>query len=57
MELRSKKVQEALEERMRRQRKSAVDMSGEEDTLTLARLRFDLVPRETRRFMGNEPPL
>ena len=42
---------------MRRQRKSAIDVSGEEDALTLARLRFDLVPRDTRRSMGNESPI
>ena len=57
MELRSEKVQETPEKRMRGQGESAVDVSGDKDTLTLERLWLDLVPREARRFMGNESPL
>src|SRR4051812_38505559 len=57
MELRSEEVQETPKERVRRQRESAADVGGEEDALTLARLGFDLTPRETRRFVGNESPL
>ena len=57
MELRSEKVQETPEKRMRGQGESAVDVSSDKDTLTLERLRLDLVPREARRFLRNESPL
>ena len=56
MKLRSEKVQETPEKRMRGQRESAVDVSGDKDTLTLERLRLDLVPQEARRFARNESP-
>ena len=45
VELGTKKVQETPEKRMRRQSETTVDMSCEEDALTLLRLRLDLVPR------------
>lgn len=57
MELRSEKVQETSEKRMRGQGESAVDMSGDKDTLTLERLRLDLIPREAHRFVRDESPL
>lgn len=57
MELRSIKVQETPEKRMRGQGESAVDVSGDKDTLTLERLRLDLVPQEARRSVRNESPL
>ena len=56
MKLGSEKVQETPEKRMRGQGEPAVDVSGDKDTLTLARLRLDLVPRETHRFVRNESP-
>ena len=57
MKLHSEKVQETPEKRMRGQGESAVDVSGDKDTLTLERLRLDLVPREACRFVENESPL
>ena len=48
MKLCSKEVQESSEERMRRQRKPAVDVSGEENALTLLRPRLGLALRELR---------
>jgi len=53
----SKEVQESLEERTGRQRKSMVDMSCEEYALTISRTRFSLSFREPRQFMGNQPSL
>ena len=53
----SKEVQESLEKRMQRQRKSTVNMSCEENALTITRMRFGLFFRESCRFMGNQPPL
>ena len=46
VELCSKEVQEASEKRMGRQRKSTVNMGGEENALTLPRMRFGLTLRE-----------
>ena len=46
MKLCSKEVQETSEERVGRQRKTTVDVGGEEDTLTLLRPRLGLVLRE-----------
>ena len=57
MKLCSKEVQESSEKRMRRQRKPAVDVSGEENALTLPRLRLDLVSRKPCRFVGDQSPL
>lgn len=48
VELRPKEVQKSPKERVRRQRKPAVNMGGQEDTLTLLRLRLRLLPRELR---------
>ena len=45
-----------MKERMGRQRKPAVDVGGEENTLTLPRLRLGLVAREPRRFVGDQSP-
>ena len=56
MELSPKEVQKSTKERMGRRREPAVDMSGEENTLTLQRPRLGLVPREPRRFVGINPP-
>ena len=52
VDLSPKEVQETAKERMGRQRKPAVDMSGKENALTLLRLRLGLVPREPRRYVG-----
>ena len=57
MKLCSKEVQEASEERMGRQRKTAVNMGGEQNTLTLLWSRLGLVLREPHRSMGNQSPL
>src|SRR4051812_46544600 len=54
MELRSEEVQKAPEKRMRRQRKTTINMGGEEDALTITRLRFDFSPWETRSFVKND---
>ena len=57
MELSPEEVQKTTKERVGRQRKPAVDMSGEENALTLLRPRLSLVPREPRRFVGDQSPL
>ena len=57
MKLCSKEIQESSEERMQRQRKSAVDVSDEEDTLTLPWSRFGLTLLESRRSVRNQPLL
>ena len=57
MELSPKEVQKAPKERMERQRKPAIDVGGEENTLTLPWLWLGLVPREPRRFVGDQSPL
>ena len=57
MKLCSKEIQESPEKRMRRQRKSTVDVSGKEDALTLPRSRFGLILREPRRSVRNQPLL
>ena len=48
VELSPEEVQKDTKERMGRQREPTVDMSGEENTLTLQRPRLGLVPREPR---------
>ena len=57
VELSPKEVQKATKGRMMRQRKPAVDVGGEENALTLPRLRLGLVAREPRRFVGDQSPL
>ena len=42
---------------MKRQRKPAVNVSGEEDALTLLRTRLGLIPRKPCRSMRNQPLL
>ena len=53
----SKEVQESSEKRMRRQTKPAVNVSGEEDALTLLRTRLGLIPRKPCRSVRNQPLL
>ena len=48
VELSPEEVQETSKERMGRQRKPAVDVSSEEDALTLLWLRLGLIPQESR---------
>jgi len=48
VELCPKEVQKSPKERVGRQRKPAVNMGGQEDTLTLMRLRLPLLAREPR---------
>src|SRR3954467_10753178 len=50
VELRSEEIQETPEKGMRRQRKPAIDMGGEEHTLTMKRLGLASPPREARSF-------
>ena len=57
VELSPEEVQETMKERVGRQRKPAVDMSGEEDALTLLRLWLGLVPREPHRLVRDQSPL
>ena len=57
VELSTKKVQKSPEERVWGKRKAAVDVSGEENAFTLLRLWLGLVPREPRRFVGDQSPL
>ena len=57
MELRSEEIQETPEKRMRRKRKSTINMGGEEDALTIKGLWFDFSPREARSFVGNDSSL
>ena len=57
VELRPKEVQETSEERVGRQGKPAVDVSSEEDALTLLWLWLGLNPRESRRFVGDQSSL
>ena len=57
VELRPKEVQETSKERVGRQGKPAVDVSSEENMLTLLWLWLGLVPRESRRFVGDQSPL
>ena len=54
MKLSPEEVQKAMKERMGRQRKPAVDMGGEENTLTLPRLWLGLVPWKPPRTVGNQ---
>ena len=54
VELRPKEIQKSPKERVRRQRKPTVDMGGQENALTLLRLRLRLLPREPRRSMGDQ---
>ena len=54
MELCPKEVQKSPKERVRRQRKPTVDMGGQENALTLLRLRLGLLPREPCRSMGDQ---
>lgn len=56
VKLGSKKVQETSEKRMGRQGETAVDMSGEEDALTLLQLRLEFVPRQPPRSRSNQAP-
>ena len=48
MELRPKEIQKPSEENTRRQRKSTIYVSGQENALTLLRLRLALGPRKPR---------
>ena len=57
MKLGSKEIQKTPEKRMWRQRESAVDVSGEKDTVTLLRLRLSLVLRKLPGVVGNQSPL
>ena len=54
VELRPKEIQKSPKERVRRQRKPTVDMGGQENALTLLRLQLRLLPRESRRSMGDQ---
>jgi hypothetical protein len=56
MKLGSKEIQESPEKGMWRQGETAVDMSREEDALTLLRLRLGLVPRQSPGLVGNQAP-
>ena len=57
VELGSEEVQECTEKGMWGQRKTAVDVSGEQDALTLLRLRLSFIPREPPETMLNQPAL
>ena len=53
MDLSAKEIQKTLEERMWRHRETPIDMGGEEDTLTLARLGLGFIPRQPPGPMSN----
>ena len=55
MKLSLEEIQKTSEERKVRQRKTAVDVDREKDTLTLLWSRLSLVPRKPPRLMGNQP--
>ena len=57
VELSPEEVQETMKERVGRQRKPAVNMSGEDNALTLLRPWLILVPQELCRFVGDQSPL
>ena len=57
MELSLEEIHKTTKERVGRQRKSAVGVSGVENALTLPRRRLGLVPWEPCRFMGDQSPL
>ena len=54
VELHPEEIQKPPKERVRRQRKPTVDMGGQENALTLLRLRLGLLPREPHRPMGDQ---
>ena len=56
MELCPKEVQKPSKERMRRQRKSTIDVGGKKNTLTLPRLRLRFLPQKPCRVVGDQPP-
>ena len=55
MELGTKKVYEAPKERMWWKREIAVDMGGEQDTLTRLRLRLRFPPRQAHGLLDDQP--
>ena len=57
MVLGPEEIQETLEKRVRRKRETAVDMSGEQNTLTRPRLRLHLPLRQPRSFVDGQPGL
>ena len=57
MELGPKEIQETPEKRVRRKRETAVDMGGEQNTLTRPRLRLRLPLRQPRSFVDDQPGL
>lgn len=54
MDLRPKEIQKAPEERMWGQRETSVDMGGEEDELSLARLGLGFIPRQPPGAVRNQ---
>ena len=55
VELCPKEIQKSPKERVRRQGKPMVDVSGKENALTLPRLRLGLLPRKPHRSIGDQP--
>ena len=57
VELGAKKLQEPPEERMRRKRKTLVDVGGKQYALTRSRMRLRLPLRQPSCTLGDQPEL